>query len=253
MKTPGTRSTAKKTGEGGGEAGTTTTKPAQPPPASVSPTASFNDLMDISKDTNSQIKLLAQEVQELQTRVLQLQQLLDQQQAIVAEQNQTISQQNKTLASLANKVERLEEENNERERHSRSWNLVWVNSKKEERNEDCEKMVLDYIEQIPELKERHIMIDVAHRIGRWSDRPRSIIFRLVRKRDAWTILKYKNQLRMTNNGLVFQDLTHKDREAKNLHAQAIRKLVMDTGKKCRFTAGKWYVGNQPYDPNQNYA
>ena len=150
--------------------------------------------------------------------------------------------QDKHLNELKNEIEVLNDHCNERERHSRSWNLIWLTNKQEKSFETADEtasVVKNFFNQVPEIKNRNVVIDIAHRMGPKKDgKPRKVIVRLASKADVSFVLRYKQQLRSLNLGLIFQDLTKKDRlnnaiivqrSTKLLNKETRQNLVIDSG------------------------
>lgn len=162
---------------------------------------------------------------------------------------ETILEQGEEIKELKREIQSLKIKNNDRERHSRSWNLVWLTKeeeREEEQAEDTMDLVDQFLNQVPALKNRNIQLDVAHRVGRrYENRPRPILFRLVSKADVWFILRHKKRLRELNQGLVFEDLTKEDREKKKKYSQ-LMSVLWRQGHRTRFERGQWVVDGRPF-------
>lgn len=153
------------------------------------------------------------------------------------------------LSELKNEIEVLNDHCNERERHSRSWNLIWLTNKQEKSFETADEtasVVKNFFNQVPEIKNRNVVIDIAHRMGPKKDgKPRKVIVRLASKADVSFVLRYKQQLRSLNQGLIFQDLTKKDRLNKAKHSAEIHEIVKQ-GNKAKFSNGFWIVNGRRF-------
>ena len=160
-----------------------------------------------------------------------------------------LDHQNDYLNELKNEIDTLSDHCNERERHSRSWNLIWLTNEQEKSKEtadDTASLVKNFFNQVPEIKNRNVNIDIAHRMGPKKDgKPRKIIIRLVSKADVSFVLRCKQQLRSLNKGLVFQDLTRKDRLTKDKHSAEIHELVKQ-GNRAKFSNGYWIVNGRRF-------
>ena len=164
----------------------------------------------------------------------------------------TVNDQSTELIHLRKEIDNLKENGNARERHSRSWNLVWVSREEEktfEQPDDTENLVMSFINQVPEIKKRNVQIDVAHRIGKkFNDKPRPIIVRFIKKSDLWFVLKHRKELIRQNKGPIFQDLTKHDRLTKKKYHQEISQLV-NGGHQAKFQNGRWIIDGKTMTDN----
>ena len=192
---------------------------------------------EMLKLVRDELQVVRSELEKANTEIKELKELVDGQKS--------------ELSELRDAVIDLQDNANDRERHSRSWNLIWLTKEKEKYREQADytgALVLKFLNQVPEIKERNIQLDVAHRIGKsQTGKPRSIIFRMVSKADVWFILKYKAKLRNLNQGLIFPDLTKCDRMEKGKYSDHINQLVK-LGHKARFDKGYWIVDGKRYRP-----
>ena len=178
------------------------------------------------EEANSRIETLERRNDDNESRITKLEGLVHQQQG---------------------EIRQLRRFNNDRERHSRSWNLVWRTNVAETPGEDTSAVVRGQLfAKVPAVKEQDLDIDVSHRIGpKRPDAVRPIIIRLVRKSDVWFLLSQKRSFSKAGAGLLFQDLTKEDRDTKAKYQTEINQLV-EQGKKARFQNGTWIVNSKPY-------
>ena len=171
----------------------------------------------------------------------------------IQEIKKTLDNRTKEINQLKNENDELKKGLNELERHNRSWNLIWINKENETKDENCDEMARKFLELLPSVKARGIMVNVSHRIGRPKpDSPRPIIIRLVSKSDVWFILKKKQEYRTLNRGFIFQDLTKIDRAVKQKYSQEISELVNTGQHRARFEKGQWIVDGKPYLTKSKY-
>ena len=162
----------------------------------------------------------------------------------IQELKSVLKDQSCELDNLRDEIENIKKDANARERHSRSWNLVWLthdHGKKYEQPDESADLALKFLNKIPEIQTRNVKIDVAHRIGgSVSGKPRPIIVRFLSKADLWFVMKYRKELMKLNEGAIFQDLTKTDRLTKQKYNTEITDLI-NKGHKAKFTNGHWVV------------
>ena len=112
------------------------------PSASVSATNSNSNIdQDASQLIKEFLPKILNELKELRTEVKE-----------IKEENEQLKlklqQQQKTVNNMSKKIADLECQINERERHSRSWNLVWLTKKDEEKNENTDALVHSLLNRI---------------------------------------------------------------------------------------------------------
>ena len=149
------------------------------------------------------------------------------------------------IAEKNKEIKELKENCNDRERHSRSWNVRLVTSVPEKQFEDPEKIARELLESVPEIEERRLDIDIAHRVGKYgTDRPRTILVRLTHKSDTRFLLTraIRDKLRAKRIAL-YPDLTRDDQIKKSKYAKEISVLVA-RGHRARFENGNWIIDSQ---------
>ncbi len=140
--------------------------------------------------TNNSVKELRAELEAIATAAKQIRDRVDSVQAAAREDRRTVT-------DLRNQLERLTEKMTDMEDRSRRNNVRLVGLPEGAEGSDVAGFLrVNLSKWIPSLKDRNIEIDRAHRVydGRKnSDRPRTLIFRVLRWNDRSEILKGARQ------------------------------------------------------------
>ncbi len=136
--------------------------------------------------TNKSVKEIREELEAIDTAAKQTRDRVDSVQAAAREDRRTVT-------DLRNQLERLTEKMMDIEDRSRRNNVRLVGLPEGVEGSDVAGFLrVNLSKWIPSLKGRNIEIDRAHRVhdgGRGSDRPRTLIFRVLRWHDRSEILK----------------------------------------------------------------
>ncbi len=140
--------------------------------------------------TNKSVKELREELEAIATTAKQTRDRVDSVQAAAREDRRTVT-------DLRNQLERLTEKMTDVEDRSRRNNVRLVGLPEGAEGSNAAGFLrVNLSKWIPSLKGRDIEIDRAHRVydgGRGSDRPRTLIFRVLRWHDRSEILKGARQ------------------------------------------------------------
>ncbi len=139
--------------------------------------------------TNKSVKELREEFEAIATKTKQTRDRVDSVQAAAREDKRTVT-------DLKDQLERLTEKMTDMEDRSRRNNVRLVGLPEGMEGPDAAGFLVDLSKWIPSLRVRDIEIDRAHRVydgGRGSDRPRTLIFRVLRWHDRSDILKGARQ------------------------------------------------------------
>ncbi len=136
--------------------------------------------------TNKSVKEIREELEAIDTAAKQTRDRVDSVQAAAREDRRTVT-------DLRNQMERLTEKMRDIEDRSRRNNVRLVGLPEGLEGSDVAGFLrVNLSKWIPSLKGRNIEIDLAHHVydgGRGSDRPRTLIFRVLRWHDRSEILK----------------------------------------------------------------
>ncbi len=147
----------------------------------------LRELREDIQATNESVKELREEFEAIDTTAKQTRNRVDSVQADAREDRRTVT-------DLRNQLERLTEKMTDMEDRCRRNNVRLVGLPEAAEGSDAAGFNLS--KWIPSLKGRDIEIDRAHRVydgGRGSDRPRTLIFRVLRWHDRSDILKGARQ------------------------------------------------------------
>ncbi len=140
--------------------------------------------------TNKSVKELREEFEAIVTKTKQTRDRVDSVQAAAREDKRTVT-------NLKDQLERLTEKMTDMEDRSRRNNVRLVGLPEGMEGPDAASFLRANLSKwIPSLRGRDIEIDRAHRVydgGRGSDRPRTLIFRVLRWHDRSDILKGARQ------------------------------------------------------------
>ncbi len=146
----------------------------------------LRELREDIQATNKSVKELREEFEAIATTAKQTRDRVDSVQADAREDRRTVT-------DLRNQLERLTEKMTDMEDRSRRNNVRLVGLPEGvEGSKGAGFLRVNLSKWIPSLKGRNIEIDRAHRVydgGRGSDRPRTLIFRVLRWHDRSEILK----------------------------------------------------------------
>ncbi len=149
-------------------------------------TPALRELRADIQATNNSVKELRAELEALASTTMQTRDRVDSVQAAAREDRRTVT-------DLRNQLERLTEKMTDTEDRSRRNNVRLVGLPEGAEGSDVAGFLrVNLSKWIPSLKGRNIEIDRAHRVydGRkYSDRPRTLIFHVLRWHDRSEILK----------------------------------------------------------------
>ncbi len=150
----------------------------------------LRELREDIQATNKSVKKLKEEFEAIATETMQTRDHVDSVQAAAREDRQTVT-------DLKNQLERLTEKMTDIEDRCRRNNVRLVGLPEGKEGPDVAGFLrVNLSKWIPSLRGRDIEIDRAHRVydgGRGSDRPRTLIFRVLRWHDRSEILKGAQQ------------------------------------------------------------
>ncbi len=150
----------------------------------------FRELREDIQATNKSVKELREELEAIATTAKQTRDLVDSVQAAAREDRRAVT-------DLRNQLEQLTEKMTDMEDRSRRNNVRLVGLPEGAEGSNAAGFLrVNLSKWIPSLKGRDIEIDRAHRVydgGRGSDRPRTLIFRVLRWHDRSEILKGARQ------------------------------------------------------------
>ncbi len=150
----------------------------------------LRELREDIQATNKSVKELREEFEAIATETKQTRDRVDSVQAAAREDKRTVT-------DLKDKLERLTEKMTDMEDRSRRNNVRLVGLPEGMEGPDAAAFLRANLSKwIPSLRDRDIEIDRAHRVydgGRGSDRPRTLIFRVLRWHDRSDILKGARQ------------------------------------------------------------
>ncbi len=150
----------------------------------------LRELREDIQATNKSVKELREELEAITTAAKQTRDRVDSVQAAAREDKRKVT-------DLRNQLERLTEKMTDMEDRSRRNNVRLVGlSEGAEGSNAAGFLRVNLSKWIPSLKGHDIEIDRAHRVydgGRGSDRPRTLIFRVLRWHDSSEILKGARQ------------------------------------------------------------
>ncbi len=151
---------------------------------------SSRELREDIQATNKSVKELREEFEAIVTKTKQTRDRVDSVQAAAREDKRTVT-------DLKDQLERLTEKMTDMEDRSRRNNVRLVGLPEGMEGPDAAGFLRANLSKwIPSLRGRDIEIDRAHRVydgGRGSDRPRTLIFRVLRWHDRSDILKGARQ------------------------------------------------------------
>ncbi len=151
---------------------------------------SMSELREDIQVTNKSVKELREELEAIATTVKQTRDRVDSVQAAAREDRRAVT-------DLRNQLERLTEKMTDIEDRSRRNNIRLVGLPEGAEGSNAAGFLrVNLSKWIPSLKGRDIEIDRVHRVydgGRGSDRPRTLIFRVLRWHDRSEILKGARQ------------------------------------------------------------
>ena len=130
------------------------------------------------------------------------------------------------------KITLLESITDEMQRYSRKFNLRFVGIPEENdpRQENCLAKVQHLIEENLEMVAD---IENAHRVGKSMEgKPRHIIAKFLRRPERHLVLQRRNALKENAGIMVFEDLIHKDLQARKRLAPIVE--ARQLGKRTRF-------------------
>ncbi len=146
----------------------------------------LRELREDIQATNKSVKELREELEAIATMAKQTRDRIDSVQADAREDRRTVT-------DLKNQLERLTEKMTDIEDRSRRNNIRLVGLPEGVEGSNAAGFLrVNLSKWIPSLKGRNIEIDRAHRVydkGRGSDRPRTLIFRVLKWHDRSEILK----------------------------------------------------------------
>ncbi len=146
----------------------------------------LRELREDIQATNKSVKELREELEAIATMAKQTRDRIDSVQADAREDRRTVT-------DLKNQLERLTEKMTDIEDRSRRNNIRLVGLPEGVEGSNVAGFLrVNLSKWIPSLKGRNIEIDRAHRVydkGRGSDRPRTLIFRVLKWHDRSEILK----------------------------------------------------------------
>ncbi len=150
----------------------------------------LRELREDIQATNKSVKELREEFEAIATETKQTRDRIDSVQAAAREDRRTVT-------DLKNQLERLTEKMTDIEDRCRRNNVRLVGLPEGVEGPDAAGFLrVNLSKWIPSLRGRDIEIDHAHRVydgGRGSDRPRTLIFRVLRRHDRSEILKGARQ------------------------------------------------------------
>ncbi len=150
----------------------------------------LRELREDIQATNKSVKELREEFEAIVTKTKQTRDRVDSVQAAAREDKRTVT-------NLKDQLERLTEKMTDMEDRSRRNNVRLVGLPEGMEGPDAAGFLRANLSKwIPSLRGRDIEIDRAHRVydgGRGSDRPRTLIFRVLRWHDRSDILKGARQ------------------------------------------------------------
>ncbi len=150
----------------------------------------LRELREDIQATNKSVKELREELEAIATAAKQTRDRVDSVQAAAREDRRTVT-------DLTNQLERLTEKMTDMEDRSRRNNVQLVGLPEGAEGSNVAGFLrVNLSKWIPSLKGHDIEIDRAHRVydgGRGSDRPRTLIFRVLRWHDRSEILKGARQ------------------------------------------------------------
>ncbi len=150
----------------------------------------LRELREDIQATNMSVKELREEFEAIATKTKQTRDRVDSVQAAAREDKRTVT-------DLKDQLERLTEKMTDMEDRSRRNNVRLVGLPEGMEGPDAASFLRANLSKwIPSLRSRDIEIDRAHRVydgGRGSDRPRTLIFRVLRWHDRSDILKGARQ------------------------------------------------------------
>ena len=143
-------------------------------------------LEEIKKAINDSLEAMEERVVTLEHKCLSLQEDLEKQKEksreyITSDFHNKILLETKALA-VAN------------EQHSRKSNIR-IFGLKEESNEDCVKVVLQLLNNKLKVNLQEDDIDVAHRVGRKSQKPRAMIVKFMRRKHRFVVMRKRKTLK----------------------------------------------------------
>lgn len=138
--------------------------------------------------------------------------------------------------SYPNEVSQLVEQVNRIERKQRERNVRLIGLQ-EQHGENCKAIVESIIRGELRL---NAYVEVAHRTGRKTDRPRHVIFRLSSVQEKIDVLKAQRHSTLRSNIHFIEDLTHKDYETKKAFRPQIMKARSEN-KRWQFRNGELYI------------
>ncbi len=150
----------------------------------------LRELREDIQATNKSVKELREELEAIATKAKQTRDQVDSIQAAAREDRRAVT-------DLRNQLERLTEMTTDMEDRSRRKNVRLVGLPEGAEGSNVAGFLkVNLSKWIPSLKGRDIEIDQSHRVydgGRGSDRPRTLIFRVLRWHDRSEILKGARQ------------------------------------------------------------
>lgn len=133
------------------------------------------------------------------------------------------------VSTLESRLTRVTNMANENEQYSRRHN-VRISGFEEEKDEDCVKKIVKFVNEKLNVAIIEEHIDRAHRVGKSSeDKPRAIIVRFKAHKDKIAILKKRKDL-FQSNFYVNEDLTRIN-----------QKLLYTARKECKNVASAWTI------------
>ena len=156
------------------------------------------------------------------------------------------------LNGIDQALEELQDSVLDKERHSRSWNIIIPTKEKEERGEDAEGMVREILGRVKEVDQRKIEFDIVHRVGgRHPGKERPFLARMLKKSDTRFLLSGDIRRKFRDLGVaILADLPYADRMEKKKYQAEINKLCQG-GARAKFERGKWFVNGQRFKTNTN--